>query len=859
MRLNNTKIIYSALYLVSILLSACIGPGGPNPPVYLYTISGSVTGLNGSMVLQDNGGDNLTVAAGTFTFAPNATFTFATGVANGSPYSVTVLTPPQFQTCTITGGSGTATANVFTVEVNCVPPTPRFAYVANYYDNTVSIYTVNASTGQLRDNGYVTPGNGPFSVSVDPSGKFAYVANEGSNDVSAYTINASTGALTQITCKGTGCNGSNFAAGTSPRSVTVDPSGRFAYVANINFVNVRPNVSAYTINAATGALTLVGTVAGGSPASVSVDPTGKFAYVANNAGYVSAYSINASTGALTQISCVGGVTGGCNGSNFAAGTNPLSVSVDPSGKFVYVANSFNGAGGNSVSAYTIDTTTGALTLIGTVGAGTEPSSVTVDPIGKFAYVANEGSNDVSAYRINASTGALSPTGTVAAGTNPMSVTVDPSGKFAYVANSFNGTGGNSVSAYTINAFTGALTSLGTVRARSGSISIAMTKGTAPVIYTPKFAYVANIMAYYSNVSAYTINASGALSPILCVGGAVAGCTGSNFTAGSFPYSVTVDPTGQFAYVANHGANMAIDGANDVSAYTINASTGALSQILCVGGTVAGCSGNNFLAGTHPYSVTVDPSGKFAYVANYGSNDVSSYRINASTGALTSFSAPVAAGTNPQSVTVDPTGQFAYVANSFDGRGGNSVSAYRINVYGFLTKVIGSPFPAGTTPSSVTVDPSGRYAYVANFNRGNSPGGTISAYSINASTGALTPVPFGIVDAGGSPISVTVDPSGKFAYVANYYGGNVSAFSIDASTGVLKSVGTVPATTYNSTSVTVDPSGKFAYVTNPNIGPGPVGFVSQYTIGATGGLRPMTQAAVTAEASPRSVITTGTIQ
>ena len=55
---------------------------------------------------------------------------------------------------------------------------PRFACVANSADNTVSIYTVNAVTGQLRHNGYVAAGINLRSVTVDPSGKFAYVASK---------------------------------------------------------------------------------------------------------------------------------------------------------------------------------------------------------------------------------------------------------------------------------------------------------------------------------------------------------------------------------------------------------------------------------------------------------------------------------------------------------------------------------------------------------------------------------------------------------------------------------------------------------------------------------------------------------
>lgn len=56
-----------------------------------------------------------------------------------------------------------------------------------------------------------------------------------------------------------------------------------------------------------------------------------------------------------------------------------------------------------------------------------------------------------------------------------------------------------------------------------------------------------------------------------------------------------------------------------------------------------------MAGDGPVSVTVDRSGKFAYVTNSNSNDVSVYTINAMTGALTSVGAAVATGTRPYSI------------------------------------------------------------------------------------------------------------------------------------------------------------------------------------------------------------------
>ena len=80
-----------------------------------FPIGGTVTGLSGStnVVLQDNGGDNLTVQT-------NGTFSFATAVAYGNLYNVTVFTQPTGQTCSVTSGSGTTTGGVTSVVVSCV-------------------------------------------------------------------------------------------------------------------------------------------------------------------------------------------------------------------------------------------------------------------------------------------------------------------------------------------------------------------------------------------------------------------------------------------------------------------------------------------------------------------------------------------------------------------------------------------------------------------------------------------------------------------------------------------------------------------------------------------------------------------
>ena len=329
----------------------------------------------------------------------------------------------------------------------------EFLYVtsgASSSEGSVSAYAINSGSGALTQV-YGSPfgaGNGAEGVAVAPTtGTFAYVANTGSDygagSVSAYTINPSSGALTQVA-------GSPFGAGNYPQQVAVF-KGKFVYVANAGDYYGAGSVSGYTINPGSGALTQVpGSPfgAGSNPVGVATDPTGKFVYVTNNVvnsgGSVYAYAINPASGALTQV----------YGSPFGTGRDPTSVAFDPKGKFLYVPDE----GDNNVSAYTINPSSGALTQVAgsPFGANSHPFSVAVDPKGAFVYVTNHsGADSVSAFTINPSSGALtqvagSPFG---AGPDPAGVAIDRGSKFLYVANS----GGHSVSAYTINASSGALT------------------------------------------------------------------------------------------------------------------------------------------------------------------------------------------------------------------------------------------------------------------------------------------------------------------------------------------------------------------------------------------------------------------
>jgi DNA-binding beta-propeller fold protein YncE len=76
-------------------------------------------------------------------------------------------------------------------------PAGKFAYVANFTGlgagGSVSMYTIDATTGVLTPTGTIATELSPTSIAVHPSGKFAYVTNSGSNSVSMYSIDTATG------------------------------------------------------------------------------------------------------------------------------------------------------------------------------------------------------------------------------------------------------------------------------------------------------------------------------------------------------------------------------------------------------------------------------------------------------------------------------------------------------------------------------------------------------------------------------------------------------------------------------------------------------------------------------------------
>src|SRR5699024_9363203 len=122
------------------------------------------------------------------TVAADGAFTFATQIAAGATYNVTVKTQPTgtpSQTCSVSGGSGTVgSAAVTSVSVTCTAQVAKFLMVPNVGSNNVSVYSINASTGALTNvagSPFAAGHAAPSLGAVDPAGKYFIVTGRGAS------------------------------------------------------------------------------------------------------------------------------------------------------------------------------------------------------------------------------------------------------------------------------------------------------------------------------------------------------------------------------------------------------------------------------------------------------------------------------------------------------------------------------------------------------------------------------------------------------------------------------------------------------------------------------------------------------
>jgi hypothetical protein len=203
----------------------------------LVTVGGTVTGLTGTVVLQNNLGDDLSV-----TF--DGAFAFPAGIPSGSTYSVTVKTQPMGQVCAVSSGTGTASGNVTGVAVVCSARTYSVGVTVTGLAGNLVLQNNLADNLSISTNGPATfstvlPDGAAYSVTVlsAPAAQACAVAgglgNVNGANVTAITVACHTGYSIGGTLSGLMAPGAVVLQDNLADDLVLTTSGAFTFPAKL--------------------------------------------------------------------------------------------------------------------------------------------------------------------------------------------------------------------------------------------------------------------------------------------------------------------------------------------------------------------------------------------------------------------------------------------------------------------------------------------------------------------------------------------------------------------------------------------------------------------------------------------------
>ena len=282
--------------------------GGDVTAPATYSVGGTVSGLSGTVVLQDNGGDDLSVSA-------SGAFTFATALATGSAYNVTVKTNPAGQSCSVANGSGTVgSANVTNVAVTCTA--------------AAATYSVGGTVSGLSGT-VVLQDNGGDDRSVSASGAFTFATALATGSAYNVTVKTNPAGQSCSVANGSGTVGSanitNVAVTCTAGPATYSVGGTVSGLSGT--VVLQDNGGDDRSVSASGAFTFATALATGSAYNVTVktNPAGQSCSVANGSGTVG--SANITNVAVTcTTNSAGNATDNFNRANGPLGANWTDIS-----------------------------------------------------------------------------------------------------------------------------------------------------------------------------------------------------------------------------------------------------------------------------------------------------------------------------------------------------------------------------------------------------------------------------------------------------------------------------------------------------------------------------------------------------
>jgi len=246
---------------------------------------------------------------------------------------------------------------------------------------SIGVFAIDRTNGTLSpvSNGSIVSPGGE-KISLDPTGRFLYTVID--DGIAAYSINRSSGMLTAIP-------GSPF-GGNIGNLVVVSPDGKYLY--NVG----SGKASSYTLDSTTGKPTATGRAISTDAApelDIAVSPSGKFLFIADRSTTIKVLSIG-TDGTLMPLSPSPDI-----------GHRDTSMVIHPSGAFLYVGSASDGGGNGGVDAFHVDSS-GNVTSIGGSSYSTSANAlhVTIDASGKYLYVSTP--KGVNSFEIDQTTGEL---------------------------------------------------------------------------------------------------------------------------------------------------------------------------------------------------------------------------------------------------------------------------------------------------------------------------------------------------------------------------------------------------------------------------------------------------------------------
>ena len=321
------------------------------------TVGGTVTGVTAPITLQLNLDRNLTVNA-------DGAFTFTSNLTAGADYAVTVLPAANAtQNCTVTNGTGTASANVSNVTVNCVPIAATLPVggairglagqpVTLTLTSTAATPTVTTSANGAFDFGTALPAGTAYLVTVTtpPTGQYCVVGNAGG------VVTAASATALTVNCVN-GVPSSNYTVGGSVTGLT-------------GTLQLALNQSNQPLTVTSGATTFsfpVGIPQGTNyRVTVASQPTGQTCIVTNGGTIMESANVTSVT-----VTCVDNVTDSLSGSFMRFGSKAV-LTLYPGGVYVYgsldadtTCGASNG-NGVEVGAYKYSASAGTIAFISNV-------------------------------------------------------------------------------------------------------------------------------------------------------------------------------------------------------------------------------------------------------------------------------------------------------------------------------------------------------------------------------------------------------------------------------------------------------------------------------------------------------------